>query len=171
LKEIKLAHGYAALVDDHDYEYINQFKWHALVQKSRSPSPLIRVYAVRNYIAPSGKYSTQRMHRLILGITDAKLDVDHRDGDGLNNCRGNLRVATRLQNGSNQRKRANSNTYKGVCFDKSRKLWMAGIKVNYKRLNLGRFPSELEAAQIYDIAAQELHGEFARLNFPESQAA
>jgi hypothetical protein len=51
------------------------------------------------------------MHRLILGITDAKLDAGHRDGDGLNNCRNNLRVATRLQNGSNQQKRANSNTY------------------------------------------------------------
>jgi hypothetical protein len=117
-------------------------------------------------IGQDGKEHTQKMHRLILGIADPKLDVDHRDGDGLNNCRSNLRVATRQQNGSNQRKRANSNTYKGVCFDKSRNRWLAGIKVNYKRINLGRFESEIEAAQMYDVAAKELHGEFARLNFP-----
>lgn len=170
MKTIPLTQGYVALVDDSDYDAVSQYRWQAQIQKSRSPSGLKRVYATREYVSSDGKRCTQRMHRLILGLTDPKIDVDHRDGDGLNNRRSNLRIATRRQNGSNQRKRPNKNKYKGVCFDKSRSRWLAGIKVNYRRINLGRFATELDAAMAYDTAARQLHGDFACLNFPDTRS-
>lgn len=106
-------------------------------------------------------------HNLILPKVAGR-EVDHINGDGLDNRRCNLRYATRQQNAANGAKKGRSSRFKGVCFDKSRGKWLAGVKYNYVRLNLGRHATEEAAARAYDRKALELFGEFARTNFPRT---
>ena len=96
--------------------------------------------------------------------------VDHRNGDGLDNRRDNLRLATHSENMMNRPKIKSPTTsrFVGVYFDKARRLWVARIHLNGKCIWLGRFATEIEAAKAYDEAAKKYHGEFARLNFPEA---
>lgn len=102
------------------------------------------------------------LHRKLLDAS-AGQEVDHRDGDGLNNCRTNLRLATHQQNLCNQRlSRANTSGYKGV--HRCRRRWCAMIKVFQKTINLGAFDDPACAARAYDRAAQKHFGEFARTN-------
>lgn len=106
------------------------------------------------------------MHRFILGDTKG-LEIDHRDGNGLNNCKSNLRLATRSENMQNSRVPKN-NRYgvKGVCFLPNRygKKWKAAICANNRAITLGHFHTKEEAAKAYNEAAKKYHGEFARLN-------
>ena len=90
--------------------------------------------------------------------------VDHMDGDGLNNRRENLRVCTHRQNIEASRSRTGFSQFKGVTFDKARGVWIAQIKVNYARKFLGRYDSQVKAAQAYNAAALIAFGEFAVLN-------
>jgi hypothetical protein len=108
------------------------------------------------------------MHRFILGATDRKVKVDHKDRDGLNNQRYNLRPSTNGQNNMNSSKRSdgNSSKYKGVCWHKRYGKFQAGIKLNGRSKYLGMFTDELQAALAYDAAAREHFGEFALCNFP-----
>jgi AP2 domain-containing protein len=94
--------------------------------------------------------------------------VDHADGNGLNNQRWNLRVATKRQQQANRGKQRNGRTsqYKGVFWDKSRERWSATIHYDHKTRYLGRYRDEEDAAHAYDLAALESFGSFARLNFP-----
>lgn len=156
MKEIKLPKGRVALVDDEDYERVNQFRW-------RATKEFNTLYAVR-VIKVYGRRTTLRMHRFILGLTDKKIQVDHRSGDGLNNQRSNLRIATNQQNGRNRVGVNKTSQFKGVYFNKEKNKYTAQIKLNYKTRYIGHFPSEIEAARAYDIRAKELFGEFARPN-------
>lgn len=104
------------------------------------------------------------MHTLLTGFTR----TDHVNGIGLDNRRENLRPCNQSQNGGNSQKtkRNTVSSYKGVWFDPSRDKWESKIAFNRKTIHLGRFDSEEKAARAYDDKAQELFGEFARLNFP-----
>lgn len=159
MKEIKLTQGQVALVDDEDYEYLNQWKWYA--QKSRGT-----FYACRYT-----KNEVLIMHRIILN-TPFNMEVDHRDHNGLNNQRHNIRNCTRSQNHMNKDPRGSSK-YLGVSWDKSRNKWRAFIQTrqisNGKRKTLfnGQYNTEEEAAIAYNEAAKRLHGEFANLNIIE----
>lgn len=159
MKEIKLTKGFVALVDDADYEWLNQWKWCAAATKRLW-------YAIR---LDSVTQKKVKMHRVIMQAP-AGLHVDHRDANGLNNQRHNLRLATALQNLANRRTFEHSSIYKGVHWDAERNKWFAQINFNYKKFALGRFDSEVEAALAYDAKARELSGDFARLNFPQQTA-
>jgi len=159
-KIIKLTRGKVALVDDEDYERLRCYKWHAWSNPPRNKS----WYAKRTVYL--GDYRTMSifMHREILGLGSNDPEVDHRDGDGLNNRRNNLRIATCSENRSN-RVRAEQSTapYKGITRHGNK--WRARIGINGTRIHLGTFESAEEAAKTYDEAAKRIHMEFARLNF------
>ena len=153
MKEIKLSQGQVALVDDHDFEWLNQWRWYAY-------RGVYSYYAIRDvYI--NKKYVHIRMHRLILGAS-GKILIDHKDRNGLNNQRDNLRLCNNSQNCVNKCKKKGSNTYKGVST--YHKKWRAYISFNKKWHHLGYFTSEIEAAKAYNEAAKIYHKEFANLN-------
>ena len=108
---------------------------------------------------------TGYLHRLIMGAPG----VDHIDGNRLNNSRSNLRIATAQQNCRNRSKFAGGTSkFKGVHWSKSKKKWRGKITDGYKSIHLGYFADEVACASAYDVAAQRIHGEFARLNFSPS---
>ncbi len=108
------------------------------------------------------------MHRVILGVEDSAVHIDHIDHNGLNNQKSNLRTATRSDNASNIRAHKDSTSgYLGVSFDASRNKWALRIYKNGKVLIAKRFDTEIGAAKAYDALAKEIHGQFANLNFPE----
>jgi hypothetical protein len=161
MREIPLTKGFVAQIDDADFERVSKNKWSALVDKRHDT-----VYAQRQIRLANGKLTSVMLHRFILSITDPELDVDHEDHDGLNCQRYNLRPATRPQNMHNQRKQQGcTSKYKGVDWFKRNGTWRVRIKLEHKRLCLGHYPTEEEAAHVYDAAAREYFGEFALTNF------
>jgi hypothetical protein len=167
-REIPLTQGLVATVDDSDFEAIGVFKWCAMRTKDG------RIYAYRGSRSGSGKWHPMYMHRFIMGLVfgDGIL-VDHRDGNGLNNVRTNLRLATNTGNARNRRYGRSASGYKGAYLVKRRdkRPWTASIRADGGRRYLGYFETAEEAARAYDAAAKELHGEFARLNFPTAEAS
>jgi hypothetical protein len=153
MKEITLTQGKVALVDDEDFEELIKFKW--CVYKNRSTD-----YASHRY-----KNRSISMHRTILKANLGEF-VDHKDGNGLNNQKSNLRICTMNGNMQNRKRYKNNTTgFKGVYFNKDRKKYRAQIRVDGKRICIGGFKTPIEAAQAYDSAAIKLHGEFAVTNF------
>ncbi len=144
--------GQYALVDDGDEPLISQYKWYTGGRYAFSP------------IKVDGKRTTLSMHRVVLN-PPADMEVDHIDGNGLNNQRANLRLASRTENMHNTSPiKGKSSQYKGVYFSKKRNTWNAYITVNGEYLYLGIFSTEYAAAQAYNEAAILHFGEFARLN-------
>ena len=158
MKEVQLTQGYVALVDDEDFESVSKHCWH--IRKSSNGRT---VYA-RAYLQPSAVSKKQTaMHQYLTG----KVDMDHKDGNGLNNQRSNLRVATRSQQVANGSLRnTNTSGFKGVSWHKQVNLWRAYIVVGAKQKHLGCYTSKEEAAKAYDVAALQIFGEFAKLNYP-----
>jgi hypothetical protein len=161
-KEIPLTQGKVALVDDEDYDRIvnSGYHWRATYTKGLW-------YATAGYWK-DGKMHTIIMHRFILGLAKYQPFVDHVDGDGLNNCRANMREVTHTQNMQNRGKRKGSSQYKGVRLDLSKNYknpWRASIRNNGVLHDLGRYATEQEAACAYDREARNLFGEYARTNF------
>lgn len=148
------AAGRVALVDEADYELAMQYRWHVF-ETERNGRPC----------GPYARSGHMFMHTLLTG----SLYVDHADLNGLNNRRSNLRPATISQNNANQRPRLGAaSRFKGVTLRRTDGYWQARIIVNGRRRSLGYFRDEEQAARAYDVAALEVHGEFAYLNFPEA---
>jgi len=110
------------------------------------------------------------LHRFIMGVTDPHIDVDHRNHNGLDCQRENLRRCVRGENTGNLRKYRGSSQYKGVSWDKRDKRWRAVVRVHGVTKHLGRFTEEADAARAYDAAARAAFGEFCYANFPETLA-
>lgn len=154
MKEIKLTQGYIALVDDEDFEFINQWNWYYNNGYARHVLPRI------NHIQPH-----VWMHRKIMNTPD-ELDTDHINHNGIDNRKCNLRICTHSENSHNRKPNKNNvSGYKGVLFHKRDKVWEASICVNYHQNFIGYFQSAKEAAHAYNKKAMELFGEFANVNF------
>ena len=152
MKQIELTQGQYAIVDDADYDWLNQSKWCA--KRNRNGD----FYAIRSYIS---------MARQILGLKygDPR-QADHIDHNTLDNRQDNLRICTRQENAKNRKKQANtSSQYKGVSWHKIAKKWKAQIRINGKDKHLGLFKIEEDAALAYDATALHEFREFANLNF------
>lgn len=162
--EIPLTQGKVALVSRKDYYRLRRHKWCAAKNGNM-------YYAVRDDWT-SGRPCRVIMHRAIMGLVAGdSIYVDHKDGNGLNNQRSNLRRATNAQNQHNQHHNCrNTSGFKGVYRVPASRgrcaHWRARIRVNRKRISLGCFSSTEEAFAAYTDAARKFHGRFARLNFP-----
>ena len=166
MKEIKLTRGFVALVDDEDFEKVSKFKWYA--QKPNKTTH----YAVRTvWTGDRKKPGRMYMHRFILDVSTVTILIDHKDGDGLNNQKENLRKTDKSGNGCNRGATRHKlySKYKGVSFRKDTNKFVAHIAINGKTRSLGCFVLAEDAAKAYDIAARKVQGEFARLNFRQNK--
>lgn len=162
MKKIALTQGKFAIVDDVDYERLAVHSW-CIFNSSNTQ------YAQRGHKA-KGKCHTILMHREILNAPNGML-VDHVNGNGLDNRRCNLRLATESQNHFNQRKqkKRTSSRYKGVYWHKRDNVWVVRIQTEGKGMYIGSFKNEQEAALAYNEAALKYHGEYANLNEIEEE--
>lgn len=152
---IDLPCGRKAVVDEEDFETVSSYKW-----LSSTTSNGVS-YAFR-YETSLGKKHKVYMHRQLLNFPEGH-QVDHKDGDGLNNTRDNLRLATKSENQCNRGKSiTNTSGFKGVYWKKDKKKWYAQICKNYDRKFLGYFDTKEDAFEAYCVASKELHGEFGR---------
>ena len=145
-----------AIADDCDFEFLIQRKWYAHRDKN--------TFYARAHGYSEGKPVLLGMHRVIMQPMRG-LQVDHINGNGLDNCRCNLRICTSAQNQHNYRSRKGLSKYKGVSWHRGAKKWQATIQANKKRIHLGCHDIEEDAALAYDKAALHFFGEFARINF------
>lgn len=159
MKEISLTKGMTALIDDEDFDKVKEFKWYA--HESRPG----KFYARSDFPGRKRVF----LHRFIMNIDDPKIQVDHIDGNKMNNTRSNLRLATNQENNRNQHKLKSNNTsnYRGVSFNKQSNKFEAYIKLpNKKKKNLGLFEKVEDAAKAFDIAAKEIYGTYCgKLNY------
>jgi hypothetical protein len=153
IRLIPLSKGKFAIVDEGEYERLNKMRWY--VQQSNG------LYAI---CRREGK--TLWMHRWIMNAP-GDMKVDHRNNNGLDNRRENLRLASNGENNKNRRKMKGhwTSKYKGVFWDKKRRRWLSRINVNGRLIHIGSFETEVAAAKAYDAAAKKYHGEFACVNF------
>ncbi len=153
---VPLTQGREAVIDADDVPLVAGWNWHVMALSHSA-------YAARREARPDGKWRTVYMHRTIVGAVAAPT-VDHRDGDGLNNRRVNLRPATASENQHNQRlSSANTSGFKGVTWLRDRSRWRANIKINGKSRYLGTFTDIESAAAAYAAASEALHKEFGRI--------
>lgn len=159
MKKIRLTQGKYALVDDEDFNYLNSFKWHSTkITKSAKTC-----YAVRNQ-RQNGIKKNITMHRFLMNFPVGK-QIDHKDGNGLNNQRENLRICNSSENHRNGKIRVdNTSGYKGVTWHKKNKKWQTGLTVLGKYIFIGMFDGKKEAAMAYNKEAKKLFKEFAKLN-------
>ena len=155
--KIQLTQNKYTIVDQIDFERVNQFKWYALKDQQGN------YRAVRNVGSGRGNQSLQYMSRFILNADTRKL-VDHRDHNTLDNRRLNLRECSKIENVRNGKGYGKTSKFRGVCFVKSRQRWRASLTVNSKRIYVKFFKSEIAAANAYNLKALEIYGDFAYQN-------
>ncbi len=155
MKQIKLTQGKYTLVDDEDYEWLNQWKWY--------------VYGLNfNFAARSVRFNHKKktilMHRLILNFPEKK-EIDHINGSQLDNRRSNLRLCIHKENMRNQKVRKDNKAgYRGVSWKTGEQRWYSTINIDGRQKYLGSFKIKEKAAKMYNEAAKKYFGEFARLN-------
>lgn len=157
MKRIALTQGQYALVDDADFDRLNQWKWFA----HKTPHSHT-FYAIRTVYLGGGRKNAKRrcvrMHREILDLKSGE-QCDHKNRNGLDNRRDNLRKSTASQNCANRRA-TGASQYRGVSWKKRNSKWCAQVSVNGKYKHIGLFNSERAAALAYAQAAKNIYGEF-----------
>ena len=162
--QIELTHGKVAIIDDDNWDLVSGFKWRAVKGHNTW-------YALATSRRDGGGHRAVLMHRLLLGLTDPTIKTDHRDGDGLNNQRENIRACSDAENGRNRRKNVNNSSgFKGARWHKGAGRWVAQIWFNGKQKYLGLYSTPQEAHAAYCAAAIELHGEFANFGMAGMEA-
>lgn len=163
-RPIPLTQGQFAIVDDSDFDQVMKHKWHAV----RRPNGGFYTQRTLRVVRVNGRRVIQQMAQLILHTEQM---VDHRDGNGLNNTRRNLRPCTPLENTRNKPAGSNNKSgFKGVYPTvKTKGNWSAAIYLAGKQSYLGSFKTKEDAARAYDAEALKLFGSFARLNFPTAE--
>lgn len=157
MKTIHTSAGRLIFVDEEDFERVSKFRWHVTSHG----------YAATNLSRRGPERGSLYMHRLILDAPPG-LQVDHINGNGLDNRRSNLRLCRAGENRRNMRPVGGKSKYIGVYMGHLKKnKWHAGISVGNKHVHLGSFPTEEAAARARDVASIKYFGEFARLNFPD----
>lgn len=167
-KLIPLSKGYEAIVDGDLFDWLSQWRWHAIVggDTGKGGGP----YA-RRVVTVAGVRTVFHLHRVICCAPDGLL-VDHVNGNTLDNRRENLRLATARQNTVNSYRAPSSSGFRGVKTPApgAGRGFRAMMSVSGKMVTLGRADTAEAAARIYDEHAKARYGEFARLNFPEAQS-
>lgn len=158
---VPLTKGYETVIDFSDVNLVEGFNWCA--HEVRKKGSVCKVYAVRTALH-SGRNVTVLMHRVVLQA-GREFEVDHRDSDGLNNRRSNLRIATPSENRKNQVIGSrNTSGVKGVSWHRKAQKWLVQIHSEGKRTYLGLFADIDAAAAAYASASERIHGEFGRLS-------
>jgi HNH endonuclease len=162
--EVPLTQGKVALIDDEDAPRILAYKW----TLSHNPNRRRGIWYAVRYTHKKGSSSRTviQMHREIMNAPDG-MEVDHKNGDGLDNRKSNLRIATRSQNLGNCHKQPGRTGYRGVYWHRRNRMYHALIRHEGKRHSLGYYYDAEAAGRAYDYAAYQLRGEFASLNFPQ----
>lgn len=158
MSEINLGNGYKTLIDEEDLNLTIGYLWRRRCNGYVGAYKRGRTRLTAKNIA---------LHRLIMGVIDNPVHIDHINGNKLDNRKSNLRLATMSQNLGNQRKqnRKTSSRFKGVSFNTEKMKWAAYINCHGKRYRLGYYISEIMAALSYDKMANILFGEYAKPNF------
>lgn len=158
---VPLTKGYEAVIDAADVPLVQDFHWRVMEIRRRDGS--IRAIYAGSSQRSEGKRQTVYMHRVVLGVSGGFF-ADHRDRDGLNNRRTNLRTATPTQNAYNRiASRNNTSGAKGVTWNKSLGKWQTSIRASGKSFHLGTFTDFKEATAAYAKACADLHGDFGRV--------
>lgn len=149
MRKIQLTQGQVALVDDEDFERLNQFKWHVMKKEKT-------FYASRGLPKNNWPPTSIKMHHAIIGKPPKGFVGDHKDGNGLNNQRENLRHVTKRQNQQNRKHENSSSRFPGVSWSKVSKMWRARITIKRKQKWLGLFTDEFKAFEAYKQAAEAI---------------
>lgn len=153
MAEIILSDGKIAIVDDCDFERLSKFKWQSFTRGKCT-------YARRS-VKVKRETKNFSMHNEILGLKN----IDHIDGNGLNNKRDNMRPCSHVENMRNRRKHIfKTSKFKGVAWKKTHQKFESYIRMAGTLIPLGYFDSQKEAAEIYNLAAALFFGKFAKLN-------
>jgi hypothetical protein len=165
-RRIFLGEGIYTIVDEDVFYRLSHYKWHLKGCKAN------KFYAIADVKIGPGRTRVVSLHREIMNNPKGFI-VDHLNNNSLDNRKDNLRPATRSQNRQNapKRKKNASSQFLGVSFHKEEKKYRARISIKGKRIHLGKFDNEIDAAKAYDAAARKYYGEHARVNFPEDSKA
>lgn len=161
---VPLTQGRVTIIDDEDENRVSQYKWCAYKHKDKNTW-----YATHNFKTIEGTFYGQDLHRFIMNAKPG-IQIDHKDGNGLNNQKSNLRFCNNTENHQNQKKsktyngKPTTSIHKGVVWYKKEKRFRSRISIDGKRIHLGWFKNEIEAAKSYDKAATEHFKEFANIN-------
>lgn len=163
--------GYPVEIDDEDHFKVINIS--LSIGRYSNDTPY-----VRQLYRETGNKSIKELSlpKILLGISDNSVIVDHIDGNTMNNKKANLRMCTQKENCRNSKKaynRITSSTYKGVSLRKDKKNlkrpWRAYIRLDGKLIGLGHYDNEIDAAKAYDRAAVHHFGEFAKINFEKGK--